>query len=511
MKTYYISAIMAGLACLSLYSCEEKNPETPDTPVVPTISISLSEARETAIDFTLTPANAETVAWQIVETGTTVPGAEEIISSGNQVGTETGTYTADNLTAGTSYIIAAAALNGETYSSVATLEATTTVNEPDPVAPTLTIESATPTRDGLTFTYSQENAEAISYVIVGGSDAIPHADDIIQEGTQVDLSQNEVVVEGLTPNTSYILAMAAQSGSAYSEVQSEHFTTMFEYQIDEDMDLTFTSVRIDGITEGSNGVSRFVTTFITDDEVELTTVFYADLVDGSPATGTYNVVSTTASNAEAFEIIAGDVSSSGGQYTFVKVDDSNMAGVGSGSMEISADSISFDFVINQYYTLSGSYAGKIAAPSSTIGSNMTEDIFDVAFNTTEFGTTFTLSTWANDPEMRINIAEKGDNAGFKKGNEFRATFFINNNNGVLPDGTYTVGDELESGTFVDYADGTYLIIKEPGASSSERINAPAAGGTVTVSTDENGYRTVSFDLYDDLGHRFTGSYTGQLQ
>ena len=511
MKTYYISAIMAGLACLSLYSCEEKNPETPDTPVVPTISISLSEARETAIDFTLTPANAETVAWQIVETGTTVPGAEEIISSGNQVGTETGTYTADNLTAGTSYVIAAAALNGETYSSVATLEATTTVNEPDPVAPTLTIESATPTRDGLTFTYSQENAEAISYVIVGGSDAIPHADDIIQEGTQVDLSQNEVVVESLKPNTSYILAMAAQSGSAYSEVQSEHFTTMFEYQIDEDMDLTFTSVRIDGITEGSNGVSRFVTTFITDDEVELTTVFYADLVDGSPATGTYNVVSTTASNAEAFEIIAGDVSSSGGQYTFVKVDDSNMAGVGSGSMEISADNISFDFVINQYYTLSGSYAGKIAAPSSTIGSNMTGDTLNVTFNNTEFGTTFTLSTWANDPEMRINIAEKGDNAGFKKGNEFRATFFINNNNGVLPDGTYTVGDKLASGTFIDYAQGTYLIIKEPGASSSERINAPAASGKVTVSTEENGDRTVSFDLKDDLGHRFTGSYTGQLQ
>ena len=511
MKTYYISAIMAGLACLSLYSCEEKNPETPDTPVMPTISISLSEARETAIDFTLTPANAETVAWQIVETGTTVPGAEEIISSGNQVGTETGTYTADNLTAGTSYVIAAAALNGETYSSVATLEATTTVNEPDPVAPTLTIESATPTRDGLTFTYSQENAEAISYVIVGGSDAIPHADDIIQEGTQVDLSQNEVVVESLTPNTSYILAMAAQSGSAYSEVQSEHFTTMFEYQIDEDMDLTFTSVRIDGITEGSNGVSRFVTTFITDDEVELTTVFYADLVDGSPATGTYNVVSTTASNAEAFEIIAGDVSSSGGQYTFVKVDDSNMAGVGSGSMEISADNISFDFVINQYYTLSGSYAGKIAAPSSTIGSNMTGDILDVTFNNTEFGTTFTLSTWANDPEMRINIAEKGDNAGFTKGNEFRATFFINNNNGVLPDGTYTVGDKLASGTFIDYAQGTYLIIKEPGASSSERINAPAASGKVTVSTEANGDRTVSFDLKDDLGHRFTGSYTGQLQ
>ena len=200
-----------------------------------------------------------------------------------------------------------------------------------------------------------------------------------------------------------------------------------------------------------------------------------------------------------------------GSNTFVKVNDSNLGAVEGGSMEISADNISFDFVINQYYTLSGSYVGKITAPSSTIGSNMTGDILDVAFNTTEFGTTFTLSTWANDPEMRINIAEKGDNAGFKKGDEFRATFFIDNNNGVLPDGTYTVGKELESGTFIDYADGTYLIIKNPGASSSERINAPAASGTVTVSTEENGDRTVSFDLRDDLGHRFTGSYTGQLQ
>lgn len=513
MKTYYISAIMAGLACLSLFSCEEKQPEAPDTPVEPTVSISLvGEAKTTSIDFSLTPANAESVAWQIVEAGETVPTAEEILASGHSAGTETATYTADGLTPETSYVLAAAAANGDLYSSVATLEVTTLAEGGgEVIAPTVAVESVRLKRDGLTFTYSQENAEAISYVIVGGSDVIPQADDIIQEGTQVDLSQNEVVVEGYMPNTSYILAVAAQSGSAYSEVQSEHFTTMFEYQIDEDMDLTFTSVRIDGITEGSNGVSRFVTTFTTDEGAELTTVFYADTVNGSPATGTYNVVSTTASNAEAFEIIAGDVSSSGGQYTFVKVDDSNMAGVGSGSMEISADSISFDFVINQYYTLSGSYAGKIAAPSSTIGSNMTGDILDVAFNTTEFGTTFTLSTWANDPEMRISIAEKGDNAGFKKGDEFRATFIIDNNNGVLPDGTYTVGDELEPGTFIDYADGTYLIIKEPGASSSEHINAPAARGTVTVSTEANGDRTVSFDLYDDLGHRFTGSYTGQLQ
>ena len=238
-------------------------------------------------------------------------------------------------------------------------------------------------------------------------------------------------------------------------------------------------------------------------------LFYANLVDESPEAGTYNVVST--GTTDAFSVIEGELSGGSGYNTFVKVDDSNLGAVVGGSMEIAADSITFDFVINEYYTLSGSYAGNITVPSSTIGSNMTGDILDVAFNTTDFGTSFSLSTWPNDPEMRINIAEKGDKNGFKKGDEFRATFFIEDNNGVLPDGTYTVGNKLASGTFIDYAQGTYLIIKEPGASSSEHINAPAARGTVEVSTEENGDRTVFFDLYDDVGHRFTGSYTGKLQ
>ena len=511
MKTYYIPAIMAGLACLSLFSCEEKEPETPDTPVEPTVSISLvGEAKTTSVDFTLTPANAESVAWQIVEAGETVPTAEEILASGHSAGTDTATYTADGLTPETSYVLAAAAANGDLYSSVATHEVTTLAEGGgEVIAPTVAIESVRPKRDGFTFTYTQEDAEAIAYVVVGRSQAIPHAEEILQTGIQVDLSQDEVTVEGQIPNTEYTLAVAAQNGTAYSEVQHEFFTTLYDYQIDEDIKLTFTSVRIDGITEGSNGVSRFVTTFTTDGGAELTTLFYANLVGKSPEAGTYNVVST--GTTDAFSVIEGELNVGRGSNTFVKVDDSNLGAVVGGSMQIAADNITFDFVINEYYTLSGSYAGDITAPSSTIGSNMTGDILDVAFNTTEFGTTFTLSTWANDPEMRINIAEKGDNAGFKKGDEFRATFFIDNNNGVLPDGTYNVGDKLASGTFIDYAQGTYLIKKKPGASSSEHINAPAARGTVTVSTEANGDRTVSFDLEDDLGHRFTGSYTGQLQ
>lgn len=502
---------MAGLACLSLFSCEEKEPETPDTPVEPTVSISLvGEAKTTSIDFSLAPANAESVAWQIVEAGETVPTAEEILASGHSAGTETATYTADGLTPETSYVLAAAAANGDLYSSVATLEVTTlTEGGGEVIAPTVAVESVRPKRDGLTFTYTHEDAEAIAYVVVGRSEAIPHAEEIMQNGIQVDLNQDEVTVEGQIPNTEYTLAVAAQNGTAYSEVQSEFFTTLYDYQIDEDTVLTFTSVRIDGISGDDNEAKKFVTVFTTEEGAELTVLFYANVVDGSPETGTYNVVFT---GTDAFSVLEGDLNVGIGSNTFVKIDDSNLGAVVDGSMEIAADNITFDFVINEYYTLSGSYAGNITVPSSTIGSNMTEDILDVAFNTTEFGTTFTLSTWANDPEMRINIAEKGDNAGFKKGNEFRATFFIDNNNGVLPDGTYNVGDKLASGTFIDYAQGTYLIIKEPGASSSERINAPAASGTVTVSTDEaNGTRTVSFDLKDDVGHRFTGSYTGQLQ
>ena len=174
--------------------------------------------------------------------------AEEILASGHSAGTESATYTADGLTPETSYVLAAAAVNGDLYSSVATLEVTTLAEGGDEVIiPTVAIESVRPKRDGLTFTYTQEDAEAIAYVVVGRSEAIPHADEILQTGTQVDLSQSEVTVEGLASNTSYTLAVAAQNGTAYSEVQSEFPTTLFEYQIDEDIELTFTSVRCSSI------------------------------------------------------------------------------------------------------------------------------------------------------------------------------------------------------------------------------------------------------------------------
>ncbi len=350
MKTDYISAILAGLACLSLFSCE-KSPAT----VEPKISISLIEARETSIDFTLTPVDAETVAWQIVETGTTVPGAEEIISSGHQVGTGTGTYTADNLTAGTSYTIAAAALNGEIYSSVAILETATSQSEPDePAVPTLAIESVIPARNSIAFTYSSENAEAISYMVIGRSEAIPHADEIILNGTQVDMTQEEVVVEGLEANTSYTLVVVAQNGTEYSEVQSEYPTTMFEYEIDYDLDLTFTSVQID-MTTTDSGVGRVVAVFSTDDGIEMTALIYANIDNGSLESGTYNVVPTGTNTA--FSIIEGEVSSSYCSFTHVVVDDNNLGAVVGGSMEVDADNnVTFDFVINEYYRLNGTFA-----------------------------------------------------------------------------------------------------------------------------------------------------------
>ena len=493
---------MAGLACLSLFSCEEKEPETP------TVSISLvGEAKTTSVDFSLTPANAESVAWQIVEAGETVPTAEEILASGHSAGTETATYTADGLTPETSYVLAAAAANGDLYSSVATLDVTTLAEGGgEVIAPTVAVESVRPKRDGLTFTYSQEDAEAIAYVVVGRSEAIPHAEEILQTGTQVDLSQGEVTMEEeLEPNTLYTLAVAAQNGTAYSEVQHEFFTTLYDYQIDEDMDLTFTFVRLDGMTENENGVKRIITTFTTEDGIELTTLFYADLVDGSPATGKYNVVSTGIT--DAFSIIEGELSGGSGYNTFVKVDDSNLGAVVGGSMGIAADSISFDFVINEYYTLSGSYAGKIAAVSN-IGSDLTGDILDV-FSSSECQ--YKMTVWSD--QVRIIITEMENGNSETLGNEFWTDMMIDyDGTNLIPFGTYSI----ESGVVVpgtasanNFTEGTTLTLKDSDTPRSEYICAPAASGTVTIAQEENGDITVSFDLYDDLGHNFTGSYTGE--
>ena len=114
--------------------------ETPDQPVDevkdPTVAITVGEATESSIAFTITTADADEVKYLVVESAEGTPTATEVLSNGTaaEVNAEAGCYVAE-LKAETEYTIVAAAKNAK---AVAKAEAkmTTKKGGEEPVPPT---------------------------------------------------------------------------------------------------------------------------------------------------------------------------------------------------------------------------------------------------------------------------------------------------------------------------------------------------------------------------------------
>ncbi len=115
--------------------------ETPDQPVDevkdPTVAITVGEATESSIAFTITTADADEVKYLVVESAEGTPTATEVLSNGTaaEVNAEAGCYVAE-LKAETEYTIVAAAKNAK---AVAKAEAKMTTkksgDEPNPPTP----------------------------------------------------------------------------------------------------------------------------------------------------------------------------------------------------------------------------------------------------------------------------------------------------------------------------------------------------------------------------------------
>ena len=114
--------------------------ETPDQPVDevkdPTVAITVGEATESSIAFTITTADADEVKYLVVESAEGTPTATEVLSNGTaaEVNAEAGCYVVE-LKAETEYTIVAAAKNSK---AVAKAEAkmTTKKGGDEPVPPT---------------------------------------------------------------------------------------------------------------------------------------------------------------------------------------------------------------------------------------------------------------------------------------------------------------------------------------------------------------------------------------
>ena len=122
---------------LAFVACKKDTPVDVVEVKDPTVAITVGEATETSIAFTITSTDAEEVKYIVVESTETTPTATEVLANGTaaEVNTEAGCYVAE-LEQTTEYTIVAAAKNSK---AVVKAEAKMTTkgngNEPEPPTP----------------------------------------------------------------------------------------------------------------------------------------------------------------------------------------------------------------------------------------------------------------------------------------------------------------------------------------------------------------------------------------
>ena len=146
--------------------------ETPEQPVDevknPTVTITIGEATETSIAFTITSTDAEEVKYLVVESTEGAPTATEVLTNGTaaEANAEAGCYVAE-LKATTEYTIVAAAKNTKAVVK-AEAKATTKGNgeEPEPPTPGDEFDVTFKAEDAYIEYYGDQYSAAYNYYII---------------------------------------------------------------------------------------------------------------------------------------------------------------------------------------------------------------------------------------------------------------------------------------------------------------------------------------------------------
>ena len=510
MKRTFLAVLMAATMILAA-SCDKDNGNNnpPEETADPKVTVSIDTVTAYSFTYTVSPSDAETVAWMVLSADEPVPTAEDIIANGERMNATVPsiTRTAENLTPETGYIVVAAASSEDVYSEVATQSVTTSE---ELLVPTVTIGEFTRlTRTAATFTYSHTDAARVSYVAIVQGNEIPAPEQILAEGVSIDPAASEATVDNLTAGQRYVLALAAVSDKdMYSEVSDTTFVTMNAYLADEDVsDVVFSDVqaRING---------NYITAVFTDESgtTSLQVAFYANLVDKKVPDGTYEVAPDNLQTEGIKPGIA--YGENDYEYTVLSLEGGAELGqIDSGTMAVGDGVYTFNFTFNEYFNFSGTFNGEIAFESA-LGSTLNGDYPEANFSSGE-AVSFKAYNWtdgSDDSYVRFLIDDEG-------GDKFYGEIFTHT--AAIPLGTFQAnsGEGFEEGTFKIGEcstvskirnSGTALEIKPDRSDKNTWSAAPAADGTITITDNGNGTYTLSFDLYDDIGYNFKGTYTGEL-
>lgn len=172
---------------------------------------------DSSLSFELAPSDASDAVYLVVKDGDPLPDTDHLFASGRKADSHNKkTYTESGLASGTKYHVLAAAANDGGRSEVARVEMTTS-QTPAP-RPAVTLAAGEATVSSLRFTLTPADADKAAYACFPKGAPEPEAGELLRSGTQADAtSAKTYLVEGLKPNTTYIITAAASSGETLSE------------------------------------------------------------------------------------------------------------------------------------------------------------------------------------------------------------------------------------------------------------------------------------------------------
>lgn len=191
-------------------SCDQNSTtpggETPtppeETPVYPTVTLTEGEVTDESVSFTITPEYATSVRYAVYVSGEELPTAEELLTPGTDFSgkpadaTVADEYVVDGLSAGTDYVIIAAAMNEDGYSDVAQINMTTTIPEMS-----LELSFVESTATEVVFHIDSENVSEVAAIVLEEGTQVPEAEYIFENGTVLDEVSGDFTVNGLEPLT----------------------------------------------------------------------------------------------------------------------------------------------------------------------------------------------------------------------------------------------------------------------------------------------------------------------
>lgn len=92
--------------------------------------------------------------------------------------------------------------------------------------PSVTLTAGKPTASSIAFTVASSDADKCAYRVMPSADEAPDAAAVLASGTSVPIGEaKDVVVDGLTPSTSYTVYAAASAGDKVSPLKTLQMTT----------------------------------------------------------------------------------------------------------------------------------------------------------------------------------------------------------------------------------------------------------------------------------------------